>query len=258
MTQLTTYKPGQRLEKLGLCVFGRNGSGKTSLLRTMPGNGLLVDIPQMEGGDLVLSGAGNIVVTPVTNWDAIQQVYWHLAKDKHDYKWVAIDTMTAMLHLAVRKVLGMPEEIGEADLRKKVADKIDMRQLMGSAGRMVGELVFQYRKLPVHTIFLAQERTFGGENDPKIIGPAVAPQAAQMLMQSLILVGQLTVSAGVMGQPTERHLRVGPHDRYYTKYRATPGAVIPDVVRNPNLGTLLPALFGRGSVEGVGPSVLLS
>lgn len=236
------YRPGQQLgQAFGLCIYGRGGVGKTSLLGTMPGRGLIIDVPQIEGGTFVLEAhAERIDVVPVESWDAINAIYWFLAKGEHDYQWVAIDSITAFQELAKRKTI--------SDRALDIMDPHTMTlQEYGKVGRLLGEMVYKFRTLKQHTIWIAQERKFGGDNEGErgIIGPDVLPSALSMLMPSMLMMARLSVEFTMMGT-AERHLRLGASESYYTKCRSKSGIEVPHVIRNPHLGKLLKFILGSG------------
>lgn len=238
MPPLQTYKPGQRIAPPSVCIYGRTGTGKTTLMGTMPSNGFVIDIPQVEGGNFVLEDkAATIDVIDVRDWDAIDDIFWALMKkdktalpnvDFDKLRWIGIDSVTAMQNLAKRKV------VKERDLD---ADPHQItQQEWGKIGSLVSELVFRFRTLPYMTVFVAQERKFGGgDNDePTMFGPDVSPSALQALLPPMTVVGRLSVDP-----EGNRTLRVGPHSMYYTKCRATPGKNVPPVIARPNLSGLL-------------------
>lgn len=242
---LKTFKPGAQNGSLGICVYGRGGVGKTSLVGTMPGAGLIIDVPQIEGGTYVLEDkADRIDIIEVRTWDEIDDIFWALQKkDKvqlpnvDKYKWVAIDSITAMQQLAKRKV------IKERDLD---ADPHQIsQQEWGKIGQLVGELIFRFRTLSIATVFVAQERKHGGDDEPIMIGPDVIPSALAALMPPLMLVGRLTVQNDG-GDGATRILRVQPHPLYVAKCRAKPGRKMPASVRNPNLEGILRYLLANG------------
>ena len=235
------YKPtSKQKQSFGICIYGKGGTGKTTLVGTMPGKGLVIDVPQIEGGTFVLEDhADRIDVVPVTTWSEINPIYWFLAKEKHDYQWVAIDSITAFTELAKRQT------IKERDLD---ADPHTISlQEWGKIGRLLAELIYQFRVLPIHTIWIAQERKFGGMDDvgDGTIGPDVSPAALQSLLPSMLLVGRLSVEHSIDGN-WERHLRIGPSERYFTKVRAKPGLSVPAVIRNPSLASILRYVLGSG------------
>jgi hypothetical protein len=203
----------------------------------MPGKGLLIDVPQIEGGTQVLSDAAQkIDIVPVSTWDEIDTIFWFLQKKNHDYKWVAIDSITAFTELAKRKT------IKERDIS---ADPHTISlQEWGKIGALVGEMVYRFRTLPVHTVWLAQERKYTSDDAPTMIGPETTPSALSDLLPGMLLVGRLYVQ-NLPGGGIERRLRIDTHPLYHAKARALPSVVVPSVVRNPNLGMILAYLFGR-------------
>jgi len=72
-----------------------------------------------------------------------------------------------MTRLALRKT------VGERNLDVN-PHKITQPE-WGVVGQMVAELVLQFRLLPIHVVWLAQERTFGFDNQPTVMGPDTSP-----------------------------------------------------------------------------------
>lgn len=233
------YKPGPaQREAFSICIYGRGGVGKTTLVGTMPGRGLILDTPKTEGGTFVLENvADRIDIYPLKSWGDIQTAFWFLKKEAHKYQWVAIDSITGVTQLAITKVIGEREI--QAD-----PHKISLPE-WGIVGRLVGELVPDFRTLPIHTIWVAQERVFGEEGQPKVIGPDTSPAARQMLIPPLLLCGRLYLSYGLDGTQ-DRVLRILPHPEFDAKARSRPGQTPPAVIKNPNLGVILKYLLGSG------------
>lgn len=231
-------KPNNMVAKVGCAIYGRGGVGKTSLLRTMPGKGLVLDIPQVEGGTVVLADASDrIDVMPIIRFEEFQEAYDFLASGKHDYQWVAIDSLTAAHILAKRKTVKD---------RPLDADPMMLEQRdWGKIGELMGTMILLYRSLPLHVIFIAQERTrdSGGVSEMQ---PDISPATLQALLPSMYLVGRLyTAEVDVGGEvKIERRLRVGPSDRYMTKVRAMPGRDLPAIIRDPNLKNIFAYLLG--------------
>lgn len=249
-------KPGPAVSHLAACIYGRGGVGKTTLLSTMPGRGLVLDVPLVEDGTLVLADcADRIDVLQVTAWEEYQAVYKYVRNSNHDYAWMALDTITAAQELAKRKALR------ERDLS---ADPYMMSQQdWGKVGILMSELVYRLRELQVtrglHLIILAQEQLRSGEEGSLEYQPAVSPGALQALIPSLYLVGRLytreTVDPQTNEVGVERRLRVGPHHRTLTKVRAAPGRNLPPVLRNPSLGAILAYLIGAKGARRPDPAV---
>lgn len=232
------FKPSaSAIESIGICIYGRPGVGKTTLVGTMPGRGLVIDVPQVEGGTFVLADhADRIDVKTVETWNEIDDVYDFLDRNSHPYKWVAIDSLTAFVELAKRKAI-----------RERRLDEdahVISQQEWGKIGGLISELIWKFRKLKTHTIWVAQERSYGGDGDPLYLGPAATPSSLSALTPSMMLIGRLSVENhnGVY----QRRLRIGPSQGYITKVRAKPGLDIPNVCANPNLTTILRYLLGNG------------
>lgn len=234
------HKPSDRPNSsFGICIYGRSGTGKTTLLGTMPGRGLIIDIPQAEGGTFVLNGTGDrIDVKEVHTWAEIQEVFWFLQKQNHDYKWVAIDSITAMTELAKRKI------VRERELAADPA-KITLQE-WGQLNQLVIELIYQFRTLPIHVIFVAQEALHKESDDSPVapmVGPDTRTKAVNALIPSMLIVGRTSVESTPDGT-FEYRFRIGPHPTFMTKVRHKPGLEVPNVIRNANLGLLLRYLFG--------------
>lgn len=234
------YKPGETTpQALGICIYGKSGSGKTSLIGTMPGKGLVIDVPQLEGGTFVLEDqADHIDVVPVATWRAINEIWWHLNGNTHEYKWVALDSITALQELAKRHTIA--ERNLDAD-----PHMISLNEY-GKIGRLVGELVYKFRTLKIHQVFIAQEKRSQRDDEPVMIEPDVMPSALSMFIPTLTLVGRLSVEMGEEGW--ERHLRIGTHEKYQTKARSKPGVDVPSVIRRPDLKQILTYIL-RGTGE---------
>lgn len=239
---LATYKAGENASRaFSVCIYGKGGSGKTTLIGTMPGRGLVVDVPQIEGGTFVLSQhADRIDITNVEAWKDIEAVERFLRHGEHAYKWVAIDSITAMIELAKRRTL-KERNLNEDPHTMHLQD-------WGKMGRLVGEMIYRFRTLPLHTIWIAQERKFGSDEDleeERMIGPDVSPAVLSDLKPPLLMMARLTASKASDGT-WERRLLLGPDARRHCKFRTVaPELDVPRIVRNPNLGGILGYLLGK-------------
>lgn len=234
------YKPGQQYHSKSCCIYGRGGTGKTTAVGTMHGRGLVIDVPQIEGGAEVLEDkADRIDVYPVESWNQIDDVYWYLRGGKHDYKWVGIDSITAFVDLAKRRT------VAERDLASD--PNIIALQEWGKIGNLVDELIYRFRTLPLDVIWIAQERKHTlAENEGRavsVMGPDVTPSILSSLVPSMTFIGRTFVNVALDGS-VEYFIRLGPHPDYYTKIRARPGRPVPPVVKNPDLGVLFDYLQG--------------
>lgn len=237
-------KPTPTFGHVAICIYGRGGVGKTSLLGTMPGKGLVLDVPTVEGGTLVLHNhADRIDVIDCLQWADFDDVWKYLRDVEHDYKWVAIDTLTAAQKLGIRKTMN------ERDLS---ADPHQISQQdWGKIGQLNAELYYRFRQLPLHLILLAQERLKGtGEDAALEYQPDVSPASLTALIPPMHIVGRLytrEVSDTKGKRSIERRLRVGTHSSTVTKARTVPERQLPPVLKNPSLAIMLRYILG---VEG--------
>lgn len=245
---IKTHKPGGAPPTYSICLYGRGGVGKTTMLSTMEGKGLVIDVPQSEGGaDMVLEEWGDrIDITYIEKWADLEPVRLRLIREPHDYKWIAIDSLTALNNLARRKVINeeaRPLNVNPHDMQLKE---------WGIMAREVAEIVFQFQKIRgVHKVYIAQERTHGYGDEPKRIGPDIQPETLRHLIGPLTLMGHLSLAQNSDSE-WERTLRIGPDEGYFTKYRAKYGVDVPFVIRRPKfqIGSnrpILPYLFGKSA-----------
>lgn len=253
-----SFPAGDKVSDLvRVVIFGPGGAGKTTLVGTLPGRGLVIDIPQIEGGDFVLSDKRDRIdvkrldgwlkdpapekATDPTNM-GIQEIFDFLMYKKHPYKWVAMDSLTALTELAIRKIIRERPGILGLDPHKITLPE------WGQVGRLVGEMVYQFHKLPIHVIWTAQERVYSSDDDsgiPSFIGPSTSPSALLALIPPQVLVGRLTVAENT----DDRHLMVKSSSKYKTKIRAKPGRDMPAVILHPNLSTILRYALGPDDAE---------
>ena len=219
------------------------GVGKTTLLSTLPGKGLVIDIPQIEGGTSVLEGAENIKVLPILRWTEFDAAYKMLAKDHDLWDWVALDTATATQELAKRQVM----KDREGDLSQD--PKATSQQDWGKIANLNGELYYKFNMLPMHFIMLAQERKRGNDGEESYYHPEVSPASLQALGPPQNLIGRLfTVDKEGEDEDEpiiERQLMVGPHRQYMAKARCVPGRELPRIIAKPNLGRILAYMMGK-------------
>jgi len=116
-----------------LCVYGFAGAGKTLLIATLPGRGL---VASAEAGLLSLAGqemAGEVAVADVTSMDDLRDVYRLLQATDHGYSWVALDSIS---------------EIAEVVLASEKRKTKDPRQAYGALIDEMGSIMRAFRDLP--------------------------------------------------------------------------------------------------------------
>ena len=197
-----------------LLAYARNGVGKTRLGASFP-DPLIIDINE-EGTRSAEKGK----VFPAKTWSDIAAIYWYLQKGDHPYETVVIDTITQMQVLAMRRTMKEKEE------RDPEADPKQPRiQDYGKANTMMGEMLLMFRNLPMHVVFLAQERIVGDaeEGELEVAMPDLPNGSRKHAMGAVGIIGRL-YQREVKDKNTKKTkwavcMLVGPHEEYETKDR---------------------------------------
>src|SRR5215831_424604 len=88
---------------LAVVVYGRPKVGKTRFCASAP-NVLLIDCDE-KGTDSTRDDLDPSVIR-IQTWSEINDIYWYLQSGEHDFKSVAIDTVSGLQTLAMNFVLG--------------------------------------------------------------------------------------------------------------------------------------------------------
>lgn len=243
-------KPVQRLEKYHkVLLYGKSGTGKTTLACDFPGPKLLLDIND-RGTDSVTDVKG-LEVLPCEEWGDFEETYWFIKKNKSKYKSLIIDTVSMLQGMALTKVVG---DSGREGRNGGMLTKKDW----GEAASLLNTWIMNIRDLPMHVIFLAQDRVSnaGGEdddNDGQIlpeVGPRLMPSVASTLNAAVSIIGNTFVRERVTKTKTadkkivekrkiEYCLRIGPHAYYTTKVRKPKSIEVPSFLVDPTYKELV-------------------
>lgn len=244
---------------LAVLLYGRSGTGKTTIAASFPTPLLLLDIRE-KGTDSVANVKG-VKVGDIETWDQFEEVYWYLKNGKHDFKTVVIDQLSTLQDLALVKAL---KENG-----KKEDDAVSKRDF-GHASGLMKTWILNYRDLiddGIHVVFLAHDRvTKGGDDDdggsgedqidPQV-GPRMMPSVASFLNGSVKIIGNTFIreTFAIVNKRKKRSvqycMRIGPHAYFITKTRSPVGIKSPDVIVNPSYDKMVQVLTGelRDEVE---------
>lgn len=251
---IKTRRPDQTVKAGSILIYGKGGSGKTTMLGTMGGKGLLINTELSEAGDFVLANkADRIEVVDVLEWDEIDAIFWAVQKKEVQVDWVGVDSATGMEKLAKRKIVRNRPKVD-----KRLADTLTDTELekmkislpeYGQIGNMMEELTYRFNSLPVWKIWTAQERKSGGGDDdlgPITVGPDVITSSLRAMIPPMMLVGRISVSQSPETGEWVRTFRTGFHNTYTSKCRALPGKDMPGVTTTLNLSLILKYLLGDG------------
>lgn len=244
---------GTAVAPMGICIYGDQGAGKTTLAGTLEGRGILMDVVAWEGRSMVLSDKfDRIDPTPITTWRDIDTIYDYLAKGikHHGYRWVAIDSFTALQDIAIRRAIKERPHGIDADPKNPTL------QEWGYINRFLLEFVYQFQQLPMIKLYIAQEGHYAIEGIDPFIGPATRDKVVDQFMEPMWLIGRLW-KEDTGGSEEERRLLVSKRGLYKAKYGVVRSRsnLMPKVIRDPNLEEIIQFAYGNGAPpKGVDPS----
>lgn len=226
-------------------LYGEAGTGKTALSGTWPKKMLVLDIK--EKGTKTIRKIPGIQGVLITQWEEIEDIYWHLkdGKGTGKFKTVSLDQISQMQDLAIDKV--------RRDRNMKESEPMTQR-LWGNASGLLKTWLGNFRDLQddgLHVVFIAHQRTFGGgdeEEDNQIdpsIGARLMPSVASFLNGAVSTIGHTFIRERRVKEGKEKVrkveycLRVGPHSVYRSKIRRPPDAgLLPEIIVNPTFEKL--------------------
>lgn len=213
-------------------LYGRPGSGKTTIACTGPKPQLLIDVKDKgtDSGKRPELERGDITVIELEGFDDMYDIHEYILDNPDKFKSVVIDHTTALQDMAIEKV---KEDEGK--------DKVS-QQMFGFASSYMKEVIALYKDLTdigISPIFLSEDRLDNGEGDGEDqlipeVGPALMPSVAKMLCAASRVIGQTYQYEKVTKLPgakvdrtVEYRLRLGPNPYYITKVTRPPGTPCP-------------------------------
>lgn len=234
---------------LAALVYGRSGTGKTTISATFPKPLLLLDVRE-KGTDSIANVKG-VEVGRIEKWEDFENIYWYIESGTTKYKTVVIDQITQLQDLAIIQAM---EDDG-----KKVDDTISKRN-WGQAAGLMKTWILNYRDLvekDIHVVFLAHDRaTDSGDTgdddqlDPSI-GARVMPSVASFLNGAVKVIGNTfirethSIQNNKKVRSVEYAMRIGPHANYTTKIRSPVGIKSPDIIVDPSYDKLVAVVKGE-------------
>jgi len=231
----------KRRRPLRMGIYGRPGTGKTTFCATAP-HVLIVDCEQ---GTMSIEDTG-VKVIEIKEFEDMNLVYWFLAKGDHNFKSVAIDSLTSLQAMGLDFVLN---EAASLDLTKdpKMADRRDY----GKLNKLMIDIINNFRSLPMHVIMTAHERSREEEDGDVEIYPLMTPGTRSHFEGVIDVIGRLYTREieveGRRGKPKRkvvRRLLVGPHSRYISKARAPKSSRLPPIIKDPTFPVILKKIRG--------------
>lgn len=236
---------------LKVVIYGKQGTGKTTLASTFPKPLMLLDIK--ENGWVGVKDIKGLDPVKIKDWESFQEAYWYLQENKDGYKTVVIDTASALQDLALdyvakKRKVKLREGVKYGDVGTMT------RKDWGEISSLLKPFIPQFRDLDMNVIFLAHEKVFNVEEDDQAEG--IDPSVGPKLMQSVA--STMNAAVDIIGQSFIREkkregkpslmqycLRVGPHPYYITKVRKPIDSEVESVLVDPSYQDLLKLVKGE-------------
>lgn len=251
-----TRKAGTGVKRRSFAIYGRSGTGKTTLACSFPGPVYLIDIN--DDGDDSVADIKDLEIAEPKTWQEMEDHYWYLKKGDHDFQTVIIDTITNMQQLAIVKIL---------ESKKKRTDNAGdwgtmTKREWGDVAQLMKTWIDNWKNLDMEVVFNAQDRLFNvsdeddeeSQLDPEV-GPRLSPSVKSALNAAVSFIGntfirQREVIKEVAGKKkhvlkTEYCLRVGPNSVYITKVRKPKGIELPSVIVDPTYDDIVDLIKGE-------------
>jgi len=242
------------LEKgIKMLVYGRTGTGKTTLWSTFP-KPILV----LVCSGIKKSGELRSIVTPA-NRKQIKQ--WHITskdklieitqalREKNDYGTVVLDHATSLQDKILMEILGLE------DTPTQGSWGMAKQQQWGQCSLQTKEAMRGLLNLSGNTVIIAQEREFNVDADNDLLMPSVGAaltpsttgwlnQTCDYICQTFIRqrvtekktkIGKRVVTQLVKGKGVEYCLRTAPHEVFMTRFRMPidQSKNLPELIVNP-------------------------
>lgn len=245
-------------------LYGRSGSGKTTLASTWPKPILYLNIRD-NGTDSIADVEDVDVVDIETSEELRDLILWchkKAAKGKLIYKTIILDTMTQLQSMLVNEMGVNKKLTGKGKKRPGDFGTLTKQDW----GQIAGDLkagVMDIRNLPIHSVFIAQERVFniGDDEDDGVdqlmpeVGARLMPSVNSDLCASVSIIGntfiRLKSTKTKVDGKTKKEikkqycLRVGPNEVYTTKIRKPKGIEAPDYIVDPTFRKIKDVMKGK-------------
>lgn len=241
-------------------IYGRAGSGKTTLASTFPTPILLLDI--RDRGTDSIQDVKNIFVKQIEHTDDLEDIYHYLIGNPAKFKTVVFDTITELQRLVMKRIVSeKPSKKNRKVDEARIGDWGTMSQRdWGDVAAEMNAYISEFRDLPMNVVYLAQERVRenDGEEDEQItpeVGSAVMPSVKTTLNAAVNIVGNTFVRMNrvvkeikgkkkVIEKPSYC-LRIGPNPVYDTKFRKPRSIILPGYIEDPTYEELMAIVKGE-------------
>lgn len=233
-----------------ITLYGRAGTGKTTIACTAPKPLLLVDVKDKgtDSGKRPELERGEITVFNLDSFDEIYELYDYIQDNPNQFKSVVIDHMTALQEMCHLKV---QDDEGKSHMSQ---------QMFGISAGYLREIITLYKGLTdlgITPIFLCQDRMEGGDGEGEDqlmpeVGPAMMPSVARTLCASSRVIGHTyqfeqveKLDGAKVRRTIEFRLRLGPNPYYITKVTRPFGTPCPAFIKDATYSDIMKVVRGR-------------
>jgi hypothetical protein len=254
LEELPVRNPGGHVHR-SFVLYGRSGTGKTTIASSFPKPMLFLDVKDV--GDDSISDVEDLKVMDVREWNDFEMAYWWLKRNPKRYKSLAIDTVSQLQQLAIRKVL--EDKSKDADHAGEWG--VMTKREWGEVASLMKIWITNLRDLPMDVCFIAQDRTFNVSEEDEAeglepeVGPGLSPSIAKHLNANVHHIGNTFIRRKTFETKngkkvkaftkTQFCMRVAPHPVYITKIRKPKGIIAPGVIVDPTYDKLVAIIKGE-------------
>lgn len=233
-----------------ITLYGRPGTGKTTISCTAPKPLLLIDVKDKgtDSGKRDDLQPGDITVFELETFDDIYEVYDYIEENPDRFRSVVIDHMTALQDFCYDKVM---EEEGKSKMSQG---------MYGTAGGYLKEVINLYKGLTdlgITPIFNCQDRMESGDGEGEDqllpeVGPSLMPSVARTLCAASRVIGHTyqfenveKLEGAKVRRNIEFRLRLGPNPYYITKVTRPFGTPCPQFLVDANYKDIMKIVKGK-------------
>jgi hypothetical protein len=235
-----------------ITLYGRPGTGKTTISCTLPKPLLLIDVKDKgtDSGKRDDLEPGDITVFELEEFDEIYDIYDYIKDNPDRFKSVVIDHMTALQDFCYEKVM---DEEGKSRMSQG---------MYGTAGGYLKEVINLYKGLTdlgITPCFNCQDRMESGDGEGEDqllpeVGPSLMPSVARTLCAASRVIGHTyqfenveKLDGAKVRRNIEFRLRLGPNPYYITKVTRPFGTPCPQFLVDATYQDIMKVVKGKWS-----------
>lgn len=252
-SQSSTSSAWDMVDTIRMLLYGRSGTGKTTLWATFPGPILAL---VCSGGNK--PGELRSIDTPEYREKITPKIINSTDDFKRematagDYATVVLDHISGLSDLILREILGLDE------LPAQKSWGLASQQQYGTLAQQCKEYLRALLNLSGNVVIIAQERTFGEESTSDLIAPTVGAAltpsvvgwlnpACDFVVRTFIKQRTEEKESTLNGKTVKMTKRTGgvdyclltaPSETYHTKFRIPRGSVLPEYIIDPTYDSI--------------------